>query len=85
MQIQTICFSPPRLNNRHITTSTLQQAHNTAKKRNFSEAETDAKAKEESFLLHKIVLLDNLKIEIKGIQKQHIWKEMSAADVGVDN
>lgn len=57
-----------------------------AKKRNFFEAQTDAKAKdEESFLPHKIVLLDNLKIEIKGIQKQHIWKEMSAADVGVNN
>lgn len=75
MQIQTIQNSPSRLNNWHITTSTLQQAHDTAKKRNFSEAETDAKAKEEeeSFLLHEIVLLDNLKIEINGIQKQHIW------------
>lgn len=47
--------------------------------------ETDTKAREEE--KNKIELFGSLRRGIKEIQKQQVWKEISAADnsVGVDN
>lgn len=47
--------------------------------------ETDTKAREEE--KNKIELFGRLKSGIKEIQKQRVWKEITAADnsVGVDN
>lgn len=59
--------------------------NNTAKKRNFSELETDLKKKKKKRI--KLCCLAALKSGIKGSHKRHVWKEITtaASSVGVEN